>query len=93
MIPEQGTERAIYTVSRLNRTCRFLLNDGFGVIWIEGEISNFSAPASGHLYFTLKDADAQVRCAMFRPQARLLAATPKNGDYVVLEMGGIQRLL
>lgn len=77
-------ERAVYSVSRLNRTCRFLLNDGFGTIWIEGEISNFSAPASGHLYFTLKDADAQVRCAMFRAQARPLPTLPKNGDHVLL---------
>ena len=78
-------ERAVYSVSRLNRACRFLLNDGFGVIWIEGEISNFSAPASGHLYFTLKDAEAQVRCAMFRAQARLLPTSPKNGDHVLLK--------
>ena len=75
--------RIVYTVSRLNRETRFLLNECFGSVWIEGEISNFSAPASGHFYFTLKDAEAQVRCAMFRPQARFLPFKPKNGDHVL----------
>jgi exodeoxyribonuclease VII large subunit len=77
------TSRTVYTVSRLNREARFVLNELFGTLWIEGEISNFSAPSSGHLYFTLKDAEAQVRCAMFRPQARLLPFKPKNGDHVL----------
>jgi exodeoxyribonuclease VII large subunit len=76
-------ERAVYTVSRLNREVRFALTEVFGALWIEGEISNFAAPASGHLYFTLKDAEAQVRCAMFRPQARFLSFKPKNGDHVL----------
>jgi exodeoxyribonuclease VII large subunit len=75
--------RTVYTVSRLNRETRFLLNECFGSLWIEGEISNLSAPASGHLYFTLKDAGAQVRCAMFRPQNRLLDFKPANGDHVL----------
>lgn len=75
--------RTVYTVSRLNRETRFVLNELFGTLWIEGEISNFSAPSSGHLYFTLKDAEAQVRCALFRPQARLLPFKPKNGDHVL----------
>ena len=77
--------RAVYTVSQLNRQARFLLSDCLGRLWIEGEISNLSAPASGHLYFTLKDAEAQVRCAMFRPQARYLARRPRNGDRVLLK--------
>ncbi|MGZ8219174.1 exodeoxyribonuclease VII large subunit, partial [Methylomagnum sp.] len=75
--------RTLYTVSRLNREARFVLNELFGMLWIEGEISNLSAPSSGHLYFTLKDADAQVRCAMFRPQVRLTPFKPKNGDHVL----------
>jgi exodeoxyribonuclease VII large subunit len=78
-----SNERAIYSVSRLNRVCRFLLNDTFSTLWIEGEISNFSAPSSGHFYFTLKDAEAQVRCAMFRPQTRSLGFRPQNGDHVL----------
>jgi exodeoxyribonuclease VII large subunit len=79
----QATGRSIYSVSRLNREARFVLNECFGTLWIEGEISNFAAPASGHLYFTLKDAGAQVRCAMFKPQARLLSFKPRNGDLVL----------
>lgn len=77
--------RTVYSVSRLNREARFVLNELFGTLWIEGEISNFSAPTSGHLYFTLKDAEAQVRCAMFRPQARLLPFKPRNGDHVLVK--------
>lgn len=77
--------RDIYTVSRLNREARFILNELFGTLWIEGELSNLSSPSSGHLYFTLKDADAQVRCAMFRPQVRSLGFKPENGDHVLIE--------
>jgi exodeoxyribonuclease VII large subunit len=74
--------RVVYSVSRLNREARFVLNECFGGLWVEGEISNLSMPASGHLYFTLKDAEAQVRCAMFRPQVRALPKPPRNGDHV-----------
>lgn len=74
--------RVVYSVSRLNREARFVLSECFGSLWVEGEISNLSAPASGHLYFTLKDAEAQVRCAMFRPQVRALPKPPRNGDHV-----------
>lgn len=80
-----GDARAVYTVSRLNRETRFLLQECFGSLWIEGEISNLSAPASGHLYFTLKDAEAQVRCALFRPQARSLRYKPRNGAQVLVK--------
>ena len=59
-------QRTIYTVSKLNTAVRRLLESHFGQVWLVGEISNFSAPASGHWYFTLKDDQAQVRCAMFR---------------------------
>jgi len=76
---------AVYTVSRLNRETRFLLNDCFGSIWIEGEISNLSTPSSGHLYFSLKDAEAQIRCAMFRTQSRSLDFKPENGDHVLIK--------
>ncbi len=58
--------RDVYTPRRLNREIRFQLEDGYRDIWIEGEISNLSRPASGHAYFTLKDESAQVRCALFR---------------------------
>ena len=64
--------RDVYTPSALTRLVHDLLEDALPLIWIEGEISNFSRPASGHLYFTLKDAGAQVRCAMFKPRSTWL---------------------
>ncbi|MEO8315860.1 MAG: exodeoxyribonuclease VII large subunit, partial [Pseudomonadota bacterium] len=57
--------RDVYTVARLNSEVRQLLEGGLPALWVEAEISNFSSPASGHWYFTLKDRDAQIRCAMF----------------------------
>ena len=66
----ETSNRKIYTVSELNESVRRRLEQGFGKLWLEGEISNLSAPASGHLYFTLKDSDAQVRCALFRSARR-----------------------
>lgn len=75
----------IYTVSRLNREVRFLLESNFPAMWVEGEISNFAAPNSGHWYFSLKDSTAQVRCAMFRPQNRKLGFTPKDGMHVLIK--------
>ena len=55
-----------YTVSELNRTVRQILEQSFASIWVEGEISNLSRPASGHLYFSLKDTEAQIACALFK---------------------------
>ncbi|RDI44816.1 exodeoxyribonuclease VII large subunit [Aquicella lusitana] len=75
----------IYSVSRLNNEVRFLLEDSFPLVWVEGEISNFAAPNSGHWYFSLKDASAQVRCAMFRGSARKLTFTPKDGMHVLIK--------
>ncbi len=75
--------RDIYTVSRLNREAKSLLEGSFPLLWVEGEISNLARPASGHLYFTLKDSQAQVRCALFRGNQRILACTPKDGMHVV----------
>lgn len=76
--------RAIYTVSRLNQEVRLLLEGVFPLIWVEGEVSNFSRPSSGHCYFSLKDKDAQVRCAMFRNTALKLRFQPKDGVHVLL---------
>lgn len=75
--------REIYTVSRLNREARALLEVSFPLLWVEGEISNLSRPSSGHLYFSLKDEAAQVRCAMFRPRNQYLSFTPKDGMHVL----------
>ncbi len=77
------TPRTIYTVTELNGSVRLLLSSHFGTIWVEGEISNLAQPSSGHLYFTLKDQDAQVRCALFRGSARLLGFRPANGMKVL----------
>lgn len=77
-------DRQIYTVSALNRAARGLLEGGLPLLWVEGELSNLARPASGHLYFSLKDANAQVRCALFRNRAGLLRFAPKDGQHVLL---------
>ncbi|MEF8834209.1 MAG: exodeoxyribonuclease VII large subunit [Halofilum sp. (in: g-proteobacteria)] len=77
-----GSEPHVFTVSELNRSVRDVLEGAFGPIWVEGELSNLARPASGHLYFSLKDRDAQVRCAMFRGRNRLLDFTPEAGMMV-----------
>lgn len=81
--PVQPAEREVYTPSALARFVRDLLEDTLPLVWIEGEISNFSRPASGHLYFTLKDAAAQVRCAMFKPRSTWLRFRPADGMRVL----------
>jgi exodeoxyribonuclease VII large subunit len=75
--------RDIFTVSRLNRAVRDILDVSFPLIWVEGEISNLARPSSGHMYFSLKDEQAQVRCAMFRMRNRHLDFTPENGMHVL----------
>lgn len=82
MLPSQSP--AIYTVSRLNQTVRMLLEQEMGQVWISGEISNFTQPASGHWYFTLKDDNAQVRCAMFRNSNRRVTFRPQHGQQVLV---------
>ena len=72
------------TVSQLNRQARILLESHFDFVWVEGEVSNFAAPSSGHWYFALKDGAAQVRCAMFRNRNARLRFTPGNGDHIRL---------
>jgi len=75
--------RDVYTVSRLNREAKRTLEGAFPLIWVEGEISNLARPASGHLYFSLKDNDAQVRCAFFRQHQRRTAPL-RDGMHVLL---------
>jgi exodeoxyribonuclease VII large subunit len=72
----------ILTVAELNRQARATLEREFGLFWVAGEISNLTRAPSGHHYFTLKDAEAQVRCAMFRSRAQGLAWRPENGQHV-----------
>lgn len=80
----QTPSSAIFTVSRLNQTVKQLLEGEMGHIWLNGEISNFSQPSSGHWYFTLKDERAQVRCAMFRGSNRRVTFRPQNGQQVLI---------
>ena len=77
-------QRDIWTVSAINRAARELLEAGLGVIWIEAEVSNLARPASGHLYFSLKDTGAQLRAAFFRQRQRGSASTLANGDKVLV---------
>jgi len=71
-----------YQVSELAEILRALLDDMLPSVWVEGEISNLSRPASGHWYFTLKDANAQLRCAMFKNRSFYVRPVPANGDRV-----------
>ena len=80
----KSSNREILSISELNKTVKGLLETEFSFIYVEGEISNFSRPSSGHWYFTLKDEKAQIRCAMFRNQNRSVPFEPKNGQQVVL---------
>lgn len=74
----------IYSVSSLNLSVANLLEQTFAWIWVEGEISNLAQPASGHIYFSLKDRSAQVSCAMFKGRNRTLKFQPENGNQVLL---------
>lgn len=76
---KERINQAIISVSELNRLVKGELESKFPNIWIEGELSNLAQPGSGHIYFTLKDEQAQVRCAMFRLQNRLLSFQIENG--------------
>lgn len=84
-VQEESRQRDIYTVSRLNREARTLLSEHFLLIWVEGEISNLASPSSGHLYFTLKDRNAQIRCAMFKGQRRQLKFRVEEGIQVLVK--------
>jgi len=77
-------ERRVLKPVQLNVLARDLLESSFSQVWVEGEISNFSRPASGHLYFTLKDERAQVRCALFKQKAMYLRFQPRDGMQVLV---------
>ncbi|HTN30151.1 MAG TPA: exodeoxyribonuclease VII large subunit [Pseudomonas sp.] len=72
-------DREVLSVSQLNNRARLLLEDVFAQVWVEGEISNLARPASGHVYFTLKDGQAQVRCALFRQNALRVRQALRDG--------------
>jgi len=77
-------EREIYTVSELTRAIKFVLEEDFSDIWVEGEISNFRVPNSGHAYFTLKDKDSQLKIVLFKLNKRLLKFEPEDGLHVIV---------
>ncbi|MEC8454603.1 MAG: exodeoxyribonuclease VII large subunit [Pseudomonadota bacterium] len=78
-----GTAKVL-SVSSLNQMAKSLLEGHFSQVTVEGEISNFANPASGHWYFTLKDQKSQLRCAMFAGRNRLVQYNPKNGDQLIV---------
>lgn len=78
------SQRQILSVSQLNQRARQLLETHLPLLWVEAEISNFSRPSSGHWYFTLKDANAQIRCAMFRNRNQLVRQLPQAGQQVLV---------
>lgn len=82
-IVEQNKE--IITVGELNRSAKYILEDAFTNIAVIGEISNISRPSSGHIYFTLKDEDGAIGCAMWRSQATKLNFKPEDGDKCILK--------
>src|ERR1700728_1408139 len=80
----QPPQRRVWTVRGLVAAVRAHVEREYSDAWVEGEISNFRAPDSGHLYFTLKDRNAQIRVVMFRSAARLLRFRPEDGLQVVV---------
>ena len=82
--PHDPGTRNVLTPSALNRLVRDLLEDVLPMVWIEGELSNVARPGSGHIYFSLKDSGAQVRCAMFRGNTSALQFKPVDGAQVLL---------
>jgi len=83
--PQQPPQRTILSVSQLNRQCKALLESTIGSVWLTGEISNLTKAASGHYYFSLKDDNAQIRCAMFKGKAQRLTFVLNEGDKVVVK--------
>jgi exodeoxyribonuclease VII large subunit len=81
--PANQPDREVFTVTQLNRAVRATLEANFPLLWVEGEISNLARPASGHIYFSLKDSNAQVRCAMFRMRKQRINFQPENGMQVL----------
>ena len=82
--PASNRDKNVLSVSQLNGLAKRLLEEHLPLFWVEGEISNFTQPSSGHWYFTLKDARAQIRCAIFRGRNRDVQFTPKQGDKVLV---------
>lgn len=75
--------KEVLTVSRLTEQIQFLLEANFDVVWVEGEVSNLRKPTSGHLYFTLKDEESQIRAVLFRPYSRMTGFDLADGMHVI----------
>jgi len=82
LTPSLLADKRVISVTELNRLARNLLEQNFPLFWVAGEVSNLTRAASGHWYFSLKDAGAQVRCVMFKGRNSYLDWTPKEGDKV-----------
>ncbi|MGH8761872.1 MAG: exodeoxyribonuclease VII large subunit, partial [Nitrosospira sp.] len=82
ILMEMEITRAVLSVSELNRAAKDLLEEAFPLIWVGGEISNIKCYGSGHWYFSLKDANAQIRCVMFREKNQSLGWQPRDGMHV-----------
>ncbi len=80
--PYPDTRPRALTVSELNHQARHLLESSFMQVWVEGELSGFSRPSSGHWYFSLKDQKCQIRCAMFRGANQRIRTLPREGDQI-----------
>jgi len=87
--PYNRMEQTIYSVTRLTRDIKEVLENSFPRLWMEGEISNFTHHSSGHMYLTLKDENCQIKCAMWRSRVGKLAFQPSNGMKVLVE-GDVQ---
>ena len=79
---ENALNTKVLTVSELNRLAKNILEQSFPLFWVSGEVSNFTRAASGHWYFSLKDAGAQVRCVMFKGRNSYVDFTPREGDKI-----------
>jgi len=84
-LSQEGQTPKIYRVKELTKEIQDLLEERFDFIWVEGEISNFSAPVSGHYYMVLKDEGAQIKAVMFRLQTGYLKFTPEDGMKVIVQ--------
>src|SRR4029453_7951370 len=82
-LPMPDAGRRVLTVSELTRAVKDTLEGRFGGLWVEGEISNLRVHTSGHVYFTLKDEEAQVRAVLFRSRGRRLRFEPADGLHVL----------
>ena len=82
-LANENPRTSALSVSELNRQARALLEKGLARLWVEGEISNLARPASGHVYFSLKDDSAQIRCAYFRQRQRGPTINLKDGDQIL----------